>query len=302
MAIRRTDLAVEAWQLRMESADETAALDGVTAEEGERNGFSVTTVEVLNEQGAQALGKPVGKYISLELDGLLHREEDSFSRAAHAIAAELRTLLEHITDRAPVLVVGLGNRAITPDLLGPLTVDHLLVTRHLVTGVPEHFGHYRPVSALATGVLAATGLESAEIAAAVAGRAQPAAVLAVDALAARSLERVCRTVQLSSSGIAPGSGVGNQREALSCATLGVPVVSIGVPTVVDGATLALDVLSDAGIAELEPSALHGQGAELFVTPREIDVQVACFAKVIGYGINLALHPYLELADLELLLE
>ena len=302
MAVRRTDLAVEARQLWEETAAGTTKLEGVTAEERERNGFSVTFVEILNEHGAQALGKPVGKYVSLELDGLLRREEDAFHRAAQAIADELREMLDTITDKAPVLVVGLGNRAITPDLLGPLAAEHLLVTRHLVEGVPEHFGDYRPVSAIVPGVLASTGLESAEITTAVAGTAKPAAVVVIDALAARSMERICRTVQISDSGIAPGSGVGNHRSVLDRATLGVPVVSVGVPTVVDGATLALDILAEEGIENLEPQTLNGRGADLFVTPREIDTQVACLAKVIGYGIDLALHPNLSLSDLEMLLE
>lgn len=301
MAVRRTDLAVEARQLWMESAAETTKLDGVEAVERERDGFPVTAVEVVSGEGARALGKPMGRYVSIELDGLLKREADSFQRAAAAIAAELRELFT-VTDNAPVLVVGLGNRAITPDLLGPLAAEHILVTRHLVEAVPEHFGSYRPVSAVTPGVLASTGLESAEIAAAVSGAARPAAVIVIDALAARSLERVCRTVQISDAGITPGSGVGNHRAAIDRATLGVPVISIGVPTVVDGATLALDILAQAGMDDVEPEALGGQGADLFVTPREIDVQVATLAKAIGYGIDLALHPQLDIADLEMLLE
>lgn len=301
MVIRRTDLAVEARQLWMESATEVAQLNGVVSKEREREGFPVTAVEVLDEHGAQALGKPPGRYISMELEGLLRREENAFSRATAAIAAELGALLPG-EEQAPVLVVGLGNRAITPDLLGPLAVDHILVTRHLVEGAPEHFGHYRPVSAISPGVLASTGLESAEIAAALAGATKPAIVIVIDALASRSLERVCRTVQISDTGIVPGSGVGNHRSAIDQASLGVPVLSMGVPTVVDGATLALDILAQAGRDDLEPEALGGQGADLFVTPREIDVQVATLAKAIGYGINLAIHPHLTLSDLEMLLE
>lgn len=301
MAVRRTDLAVEARQLWMESAAETAQLDGVRAVERERDGFAVTAVEIVNGEGARALGKPIGRYVSIELDGLMKRETDSFPRAAAAIAEELRELFT-VTDNAPVLVVGLGNRAITPDLLGPLAAEHILVTRHLVEAVPEHFGNYRPVSAVTPGVLAATGLESAEIAAAVSDAAKPAAVIVIDALAARSMERVCRTVQLSDAGITPGSGVGNHRAAIDRATLGVPVISVGVPTVVDGATLALDILAQAGRDDIEPEALCGQGADLFVTPREIDVQVATLAKAIGYGIDLALHPQLGISDLEMLLE
>lgn len=285
----------------MESAAETAELKGVAAGERQREGFPVTAVEVLDEEGAKSIGKPAGHYVSLELDGLLRREEDSFSRAVTAIAGELRELLP-IPDDGAVLVIGLGNRAITPDLLGPLAAEHILVTRHLVKGVPDHFSHYRPVCALIPGVLASTGLESAEIAAAVSGAAKPAALVVIDALASRSLERVCRTVQISDTGISPGSGVGNHRAAIDRETLGIPVLAVGVPTVVDGATLALDVLAQAGVDGVEPEALGGQGSDLFVTPREIDVQVATLAKAIGYGINLALQPHLTLSDLELLLE
>ena len=301
MAVRRTDLAVEAREMWAESAEETTRLHGVRAVEREREGFAVTEVEVLDGEGAQKLGKPVGRYISVELEGLVRREEDAFPRAMWAIAAELRALLPPERG-APVLVVGLGNRAITPDLLGPLTAEHILVTRHLVEGAAEFFGDYRPVSALVPGVLATTGLESAQVTAAVSGAAKPAAVIVVDALASRSIGRLCRTVQLSDTGVTPGSGVGNHRAAIDREALGVPVVAIGVPTVVDGATLALDILTEGGAEGIEPEALNGQGADLFVTPREIDSRVAALAKVIGYGINLALHPQLSLEEMELLLE
>ncbi len=301
LTVRRTDLALEAHQLWMESAAEISALAGVSTREGTREGYAVTTVEILDERGSQALGKPVGRYITLELDGLLRRETDAFPRAVEAIAAELERLLPP-DEKAPVLVAGLGNRAITPDLLGPLALEHTLVTRHLVEGVPEHFGHYRPVAAITPGVLSTTGMESAESIAAIAASIKPACVLAVDALASRSLERVCRTVQLSDTGITPGSGVGNHRVALTSGSLGVPVISIGVPTVVDGATLALDILAQAGQEDLDPDALAGHGSDFFVTPREIDTQTADLAKVIGYGISMALNPHLSVDDLLLLLE
>lgn len=301
MAVRRTDLAVEAQKLWEESADATTKLEGVRAEEREREGFAVTAVEVLDRRGEECLHKPVGRYVSLELEGLTRREEGAFSRAMRAVAAELRALLP-IGEDAPVLVVGLGNRAVTPDLLGPLAADRILVTRHLVEGAPEFFGHFRPVSALTPGVLASTGVESAEVTAAVAGAAKPAAVVVIDALASRAVERLCRTVQLSDAGVCPGSGVGNHRAAIERASLGVPVVAIGVPTVVDGGTLALDLLQQAGVEDVEPELLQGQGADLFVTPREIDSQVALLAKTVAYGVNLALHPHLTLAELEMLLE
>ncbi len=300
MLKRRTDLAVEATQLWQEQAGETTQLRGVQARDSVREGYKVTTVRILDESGAQALGKPVGTYITVELDGLLRREEDAFPRAARALAAELRGLLD-LKEGDAVLVAGLGNRAITPDGIGPKAADYTLVTRHLVEQVPEQFGAFRPVSALAAGVLGTTGMESGELISAVVEKTRPACVLAVDALAARSLRRVGRTVQLSDTGIVPGSGVGNHRMALNRETLGVPVIAIGVPTVVDAATLACDLLSEAGREDLDPAALSGAGENLIVTPREVDTQVGDLAKVIGYGIDLALQSGLDVADIDLLL-
>ena len=300
MLKRRTDLAVEAKALWEESAREYTRLQGVRAQEGRREGFEVTTVEILDRQGEEALGKPVGSYVTVELTGLRRREEDAFGRAARALAAELARLLP-LKEGESALVVGLGNRAITPDAVGPKAADHTMVTRHLVERVPEHFGHFRPVSALAAGVLGTTGMESGELVAAVVDQLHPACVIAVDALASRSLSRVCRTVQIADTGIIPGSGVGNARAALNRETLGVPVIAVGVPTVVDAATLAADVLAEAGQGALDPAALADAGEGVIVTPRDIDADVADLAKVIGYGINLALQPGLRVEDVEMFL-
>ena len=229
------------------------------------------------------------------MDGLARREEDAFPRAARAVGGELAQLMDGVPGRGLVLVVGLGNRAITPDAIGPKVHEHTLVTRHLVEQIPEHFGAFRPVASLSAGVLGATGMESGELVQAVCRRLKPACVVAVDALASRSLKRLCRTVQLSDTGIAPGSGVGTHRWALDRASLGVPVLAVGVPTVVDASTLAADLL---GQEELPPL---GEGRDLLVTPKDIDSQVDDLAKVIGYGISLALQPGLDVADLDLLL-
>ncbi len=298
MAQRRTDLAVEAHQLWQEGAQDASALDGVRAEEGEQEGFPVTTVTVSTPEAAKALGKPEGVYVTLELDGLLRREEGAFTRAAQAVAGALRPLLR---SDGPALVIGLGNRAVTPDLIGPLTLDHLLVTRHLVEQVPKHFGDLRPVAAAAPGVLATTGMESSLVARALAGEMKPACVIAVDALASRALNRLCRTVQFSDTGVVPGSGVGNHRAALDQESLGIPVLTVGAPTVVDGATLALDLLEQAGVPAPDRSSLP-QGDSFFVTPREVDQRVADLSKVLGYGISLALNPSLTVDDLTMLLE
>ena len=180
MLKRRTDLALEAAQLWQESAGEAGTLPGVESEEATREGYPVTTVRIRDEAGARALGKPVGTYVTLELDGLARREEDAFGRAARALAAELGALLG-LEPGAPALVVGLGNRAITPDNIGPKAADQTMVTRHLVERVPEHFGSFRPVAALAAGVLGTTGMESGEVVRAVAEQIKPACVVAVDA-------------------------------------------------------------------------------------------------------------------------
>ncbi|MCI8916935.1 MAG: GPR endopeptidase [Oscillospiraceae bacterium] len=298
MAQRRTDLAVEAHQLWREGAGEEASLPGVRAAEEDREGFPVTTVTISSQEGARALGKPQGTYITIELDSLLRREEGAFQRAVTAVADTLRPLLP---GEGPALVVGLGNRAVTPDLIGPLAVDHLLVTRHLVEQVPEHFGNLRPVAAAAPGVLASTGLESSLVARALADRLSPACVIAVDALASRSLDRLCRTVQLSDAGVVPGSGVGNHRRALDRESLGAPVFTVGVPTVVDGTTLALDLLERAGQPLPDRAGLPA-GENFFVTPREVDQRVADLGKVLGYAVSLALNPSLSVEDLTMLLE
>ena len=300
MLKRRTDLALEAKELWTESAEKETKLEGVRARNSLREGYQVTTVDILDEQGASSLGKPVGSYVTVQLDALARREEDAFGRAARAIAAELNGLLK-LPEEATCLVVGLGNRAITPDAIGPGVADHTMVTRHLVEQAPEHFGSFRPVAALAAGVLGTTGVESGELVKAVAEKIRPGCIIAVDALASRSMDRVCTTVQLANTGIVPGSGVGNHRAALNRETLGVPVIAVGVPTVVDAGTLAADILAEAGQEGLDPEALAGAGEGLMVTPRDIDQRVADLVKVIGYGINLALQPGLTIEDVDLFL-
>ena len=295
MELRRTDLALEARELWQERAGETTKLSGVEAREGLREGLPVTTVRVLDGEGERELGKPRGAYVTLTLEGLERREEDIFNRAVRAVSGELFQLIRDVPPGGLVLVAGLGNRSITPDAVGPKVHEYTLVTRHLVQRLPEQFGTLRPVASLAAEVLGATGVESGEVVRAVCEKIRPACVIAVDALASRSVERLCRTVQLSDTGITPGSGVGNHRLGLSRETLGVPVVAIGVPTVVDAATLAADLLGTR-----EPPDLD-RGRELLVTPKDIDSQVSDLAKVIGYGINLALQPGMGVEELELLL-
>ena len=295
MRMRRTDLAMEARELWQEQAGETTALPGVEARDDLREGIPVNTVRVLDSRGEKALGKPVGDYVTLTLEGLAGREEGVFQRAVRAVAGELSALLEEVPRAGLVLVAGLGNRAITPDAIGPKVHENVLVTRHLVQKMPEHFGCLRPVASVTAEVMGNTGMESGELVRAVCEKIQPACVIAVDALASRSLKRLCRTVQLADTGITPGSGVGNHRMGLTRDTLGVPVVAVGVPTVVDGATLAADLLGTDELPDLN------EGRDLLVTPKDIDSQVNDLAKVIGYGLSMALQPGISLEELELLL-
>lgn len=290
----RTDLAVEA----IENHKTAAALPHVRQSDRTLEGFAVHEVRILSEDAAREIGKPQGRYLTLELDALIHREEDAFPRACKALSTLLRELLPHPND-GPVLIAGLGNRMITPDAIGPQTADHVIATRHLVAQSPAIFADWRPVSALAPGVLGQTGVETGEVICGVLDRVRPAAVIAVDALAAGRLSRLLRTVQLADTGITPGAGVGNARAALNKETLGVPVIAVGVPTVVDGATLAHEISSQLGQPACE--ALDDLSQPVMITTRDIDREVADISRMIGYAVNMALHPHLSVADIDLYL-
>lgn len=290
----RTDLAVEA----IENHKTAAALPHVRQSDRTLEGFAVHEVRILSEDAAREIGKPQGRYLTLELDALIRREEDAFPRACKALSTLLRELLPRPNDGA-VLIAGLGNRMITPDAIGPQTADHVIATRHLVAQSPEVFADWRPVSALAPGVLGQTGVETGEVICGVLDRVRPAAVIAVDALAAGRLSRLLRTVQLADTGITPGAGVGNARAALNEETLGVPVIAVGVPTVVDGATLAHEISSQLGQPACE--ALDDLSQPVMITTRDIDREVADISRMIGYAVNMALHPHLSVADIDLYL-
>ena len=290
----RTDLAVEA----IENHKSAAALPHVRQSDRTLEGFAVHEVRILSEDAAREIGKPQGRYLTLELDALIRREEDAFPRACKALSTLLRELLPRPND-GPVLIAGLGNRMITPDAIGPQTADHVIATRHLVAQSPAIFADWRPVSALAPGVLGQTGVETGEVICGVLDRVRPAAVIAVDALAAGRLSRLLRTVQLADTGITPGADGGNARTALNEETLGVPVIAVGVPTVVDGATLAHEISSQLGQPACE--ALDDLSQPVMITTRDIDREVADISRMIGYAVNMALHPHLSVADIDLYL-
>ena len=279
----RTDLASESRSLWMKNAGEAAALPGVRAESAALHGIPLTAVEILDETGAAALGKAPGRYYTLELPSPLSRGDRRFSDAALAISSVLGRCLPDAREHG-VLIAALGNPDITPDALGSLAAGNVLVTRHLKLRGDASFRGFGNTLLCRTGVLGTTGVESAVQVRALCERLRPACVIAIDALAGSELSGLCRSVQICDTGIAPGSGVGNDREALNQGFLHIPVIAVGAPTVIDASSLGqADGLAD-----------------LFVTPRFIDSAVRSLARVIAYGINLALHQGITIEDIDLL--
>lgn len=301
MLTRRTDLAMEARELWQESAQKTTELSGVRAEETTSEGYKITTVQIMDEAGERALDKPKGTYVTIELERAAGKDSSTFGIGTQLLKEELQKILQ-LKEDDTVLVVGLGNGAITSDAIGPETAKMTLVTRHLVEREPAYFKDFRRVAVVTSGVMGTTGIESAEIIKALVDRIKPQQVIVIDALASRKLSRVCRTVQLANTGIIPGSGVGNARMAISQKELGVPVTAIGVPTVVDIGTLAMDLAEEAGIEDLNNDAVKKYAGDMIVTPKDIDENVAALARLIGYGMNLALHQNLKLEDVTLFLD
>ena len=284
----RTDLAVE----RLDTVREWP-VSGVRRRVFSRNGMDVTQVSVLTPDGAHTVGKPVGEYVTIEVSRFQSAPSD-FTKEVEAISQLLLELLpEDLT--GGVLVVGLGNREITPDALGPKAADYILATRHISQEMAGEVGldGLTPVASIATGVLGQTGIETAEIVSAVVQCLSPACVIVIDALAAKSVDRLASTVQLSNTGISPGSGVQNRRRELSQRTLGVPVISVGVPMVVDMATIACEMLN----VENAEEHVSERGRGMMVTPREIDLAVEHAAKTVAFGINRALQPDLSVEEL-----
>lgn len=285
MTLSRTDLAVETAEELSSSRDIFSPGTGVTRTESLHCGCPVTRIRVATEDGASLLGRPPGAYVTVDLRPLLSRQEPLLPRAAACLSRELRALLP--PGEGTALVVGLGNSAMTPDAVGTAALEHLLVTRHLLQAMPRQFAGLRPVASLRPGVLSATGVETLELIRGAAAHIRPAVVIVIDALAARSRHRLCATVQLSDTGLTPGSGVGNHRKAVNARTLRLPVVAVGVPTVIDGAALCGD----------EDAAPSG----LFVTPQDIDRRIRDMGALLGTAITLALQPTLTAADVTALL-
>ena len=277
----RTDLALEA---RESFEEDDVEIRGVSIEENydEDRDIRVTRVRIETENGAKAMGKPVGEYLTLEAPGLSEEDEDYHREVSEELAKYIQELIGE--QEQSILVVGLGNREVTPDALGPQVVNNLMITRHIIReyGV-RAFGREQMnrVSAIVPGVMAQTGMETSEIVKGIVAETRPDRVIVIDALAARSSKRLNRTIQLCDAGINPGSGVGNHRNGLTKENLGVPILAIGVPTVVDAATIIYDATGDR--SRIAPN-LNG----MFVTPKNVDEMTKRLSFTISEAINIAL--------------
>lgn len=309
----RTDLALET---REKFEEDNVEIKGVKVEEeylGETD-IKITTMVIETENGAKAMGRPKGNYITMEAPNMDGQDEEYHQQISIELAKIIQRLLPKSEEKISVLVAGLGNREVTPDALGPRVVDNMMITRHVL----KEFGKYAfgeeevsSVSGIVPGVMAQTGMESQEIIRGIVEETRPDVMIAIDALAARSTKRLSRTIQITDTGINPGSGVGNHRHGLSKDTIGIPVIAIGVPTVVDAATIVGDTMQNLIQAmeenvhlqslstglnalnamekyELIRELLSPQLNTMFVTPKDIDESVKQLSFTISEGLNIAL--------------
>lgn len=279
----RTDLALERHEML-----EKDVVEGVRYETKQKDDATITLVEVLDEFGEKQVGKPKGKYYTVDVP--------EFSHETELLDGRLKALTEVITDMLPkgensVLVVGIGNDNITPDALGPLCAEQIFSTRHLRNEFASELGlpEFNPVASISTGVLGQTGIETAEYIKGIVDLIKPKTVIAIDALASRRLSRLGKTVQLSDTGISPGAGVGNNRARIDENTLGVPVIAIGIPTVVDGKTLVYDLIED----DSNMDNISKEAEAVMVTPRDIDMIIKRASRLLALSINCALQPHIE---------
>lgn len=296
----RTDLALEA---RESISDADSTLHGVKLEEDydEETDVKVTKVEITTKNGAKAMGKPVGTYITIEAPNMLEPDEDYHREISHVIAGRLMEIIPNVGKEQEILVVGLGNRKVTADALGPYVVDNLFITRHIVREYGKaayNKKHMNIISSIEPGVTGETGMEAAEILKGVVEQTSPNVMIVIDALAARSTKRLNRTIQITDTGIHPGSGVGNHRNALTKENMGVPVIAIGVPTVVDAATIVGDalekLLEDADESDRRCYMENSRNAlselhNMYVTSKDIDAVVKRVSYTVSEGINIALE-------------
>ena len=308
----RTDLALERRDLYNKAHNLASDIEGIeTEEEKIDDNITISRVKVTNAQASEAIGKPQGNYITIDIKKLKIADNEEIQEASEALTKELRKLLEkHVNMQDPILVVGLGNIYVTPDALGPKVINEIDITRHLLEYMPEALDqNTREVSAISPGVLGTTGIETLEILKGIVDNIKPKLVIVIDALASRSIERISSSIQLADTGIVPGAGVGNARKELTKETLGVPVIAMGIPTVVEAATIAADSLTlliqkvqeqaqsndflnqlqEEDKYELIKEVLTPEEYNFIVTPKEIDGLIEKMKDVVARGINFAIN-------------
>lgn len=306
----RTDLALERRDIYKKANNIEDEVDGIEAvEETVNENIRISRVKITNQNGENAIGKPIGNYITIDIKKFKVAGEEEIQKASEVLTEELKKLLdEHIEKQGEILVVGLGNIYVTPDALGPKVVNEIDITRHLINYLPQYVEEgTRPVSAIAPGVLGTTGIETMEILKGIVDNVKPKLIIVIDALASRSIERISSTIQLADTGIVPGAGVDNTRKEISEKTLGIPVIAMGIPTVVDLATIVSDGI-DIFIGKLQQDAksnehlnklkeedsyeevrdaLNVGDYNMIVTPKEIDDLIENMKDVVARGINFA---------------
>lgn len=306
----RTDMAVERNEIYKKQNSLAEEIDGIENANKIIKDIEISKVKITNENGANALGKPVGNYITLDVKEIKNADEERIEEIAEIMADELRTIIgEHVSDTDDILVVGLGNRYVTPDALGPKVVPEIEVTRHILEYMPKIMPEdTRPVSAISPGVLGITGIETMEILNGIVQNIKPKMLIVIDALATRKLERISSSIQIADTGIVPGAGVNNARKEISINTLGIPVIAIGIPTVVDLATITNEcinifienlqqkAMSNSTLNELKEKdnyeeikeALIPKDYNMIVTPKEIDKLIDNMSEIVARGINKSL--------------
>ena len=305
----RTDLALERRDI-YQKVNNLKQIDGIKSTEEEINEkLKVTRVEILNKNGEKAIGKPVGNYVTIDVKKLKLAEDEDIQKASEVVTKELKKIINIHTDKqGDILVVGLGNIYVTPDALGPKVINEIDVTRHIIKYLPQYVDEgTRPVSAISPGVLGTTGIETVEILKGIVDNIHPKLLIVIDALASRSIDRISSTIQISDTGIVPGAGVGNTRQEISQTTLGIPVIALGIPTVVELATLVSDGIdifidrlqekaeSNEYLNKLQQNdkyeevkeALNVGDYNMIVTPKEIDDLIENMKDIIARGINFA---------------
>ena len=295
----RTDLANEAFE---HHTSRGGAADGIKSESRAINkDIKVTRVEILTDEAAQKLGKQKGVYITITAEYISNRDAEHHSLIGRAVCEQLKELLPRPEKGRTVLVAGLGNSRMTPDALGPKTVNKLMITRHLLQMIPDQVdSRVNSVCAIAPGVLGVTGIESSDIISALCEKIKPQYIIAIDSLAAASAQRIKDTIQMSNTGIAPGAGVGNKRCGINRETLGIPVYALGIPMVVYASSVLEDFLEQNNDGRMRLSAedyLNENIKELIVTPKEIDVIIDDCSRMLADGLNLALHDGVNMEEI-----